>query len=62
LLAGLSLPRDAVSLTRQYRGRVLVLPRSAGVKIRHRGLSEPEMLGLIESVLEDLARMQGVTF
>src|SRR5690554_5153476 len=26
LLAGLSLPRDAVSLTRQYRGRVLVLP------------------------------------
>lgn len=59
LLSGLSWPRDAVSLPRQYRGRVMVAPRG-GLKIRTRGMSEPDMLGMIESVLEDVARMSGV--
>ena len=59
LLSGLSWPRDAVSLPRQYRGRVMVAPRG-GLKIRSRGMSEPDMLGMIESVLEDVARMSGV--
>ncbi len=58
LLAGLSLPREAVSLTRQYRGRVIVLPRN-GLKIRTRGLSEPELVGIIEDVLRDLVKLMG---
>ena len=62
LLSGLSLPRDAVSLTRQYRGRIIILPRNAGLKIRSRGMSVPDLLGMIASVLEDLAKMLGVTF
>ncbi|HLS91251.1 MAG TPA: transcription-repair coupling factor [Limnochordia bacterium] len=58
LLTGLSLPREAVSLTRQYRGRVIVLPRN-GLKIRTRGLSEPELVGIIEDVLKDLVKLMG---
>ncbi len=56
LLAGLSFPREAADLPRSYRGRVLFSPR-AGIKIRSRGLSDEELLALIEGVLEDLVKL-----
>ena len=59
LLTGLSLPAAAGELTRTYRGRVLASPRGGVLKVRSRGLSEHDFLGLIENVLRDLKEMMG---
>ncbi len=59
LLAGLSLPPRAAELTRTYRGRVIASPRGGSLKVRGRGLSEHDFLGLIENVLKDLKEMMG---
>ena len=56
---GLSLPPGASDLVRAYRGRVVLAPRGGGLKVRGRGLSERDFLGLIENVLKDLAEMSG---
>lgn len=57
LWTGLSFPPQAGDLTKAYRGRVLVVPRSGGLKVRGRGLSERDLLGLLESLLSDLKHL-----
>lgn len=57
LLTGLSFPREIANLTREYRGRVLVAPRGAGLKVRGRGLNERDFLTLLEGVLSDVKAM-----
>ncbi len=61
LLTGLSFPREVSNLTKDYRGRVLVAPRGAGLKVRGRGLSERDFLSLLESVISDVKALNDGT-
>src|SRR5690606_20323569 len=54
MLSGLSFPPAAGEVLGQYRGRVIVAPRGAGLRVRSRGLSERDFLGLLESIMQDL--------
>ncbi|HEX6971898.1 MAG TPA: TRCF domain-containing protein, partial [Limnochordia bacterium] len=55
-LAGIALPVDGwYPLVRKHRGRVLFsIGRVSQIKVRTRGLSDGELLRLIETVLEDV--------
>jgi transcription-repair coupling factor (superfamily II helicase) len=56
LHTGLTIPRDVANhLTRRFRGRLVVLPsRANNVKLRSRGLTDPQLLAFIEEVLNEM--------
>lgn len=56
LHAGLSLPRDVANhLNRRFRGRLMVLPtRAHMVRLRSRGLTDPQLLAFIEEVSNEI--------
>ncbi len=56
LHTGLTIPRDVANhLIRRFRGSLMVLPsRATSVKLRTRGLTDPQLLGFIEKVLHEL--------
>lgn len=59
LLSGLTMPREAADLRRQFRGRVIVSPRGASVKLKVRGLDDGEILKMIEEVIGHLGAALG---